>query len=161
MSEDEITEDQLWKRLSLVSDWIKVADAKSSFLIVISLAVYGYIFKMNDIDQIWEKICISIAFIANSCTLLFAIKANLPRLSKSAESPGLIYFNDIAGIKKRRFLSNLLNQSGSKSKDDLAEQIYEISQVAKNKMFWLSISRWSIFITVAAFIPFLFKMIFP
>lgn len=136
--------------LDLVVRWIQFADSKSSFLLTISLALFGVSFAL--IPEAARIVCLLFAkgqdwrLLSLMIMLLFllyvifgllgisrVIQAVRPRLTSKTGLMSLFFFWTIPSMEKETFISQMLNIEPQQTANELADQTYECAKVASKK----------------------------
>jgi hypothetical protein len=159
--------EDLWKRLNLVNDWIKTADLKASFITIASVAVLGFLIPLNNNLNVIESFIFLIALLTGLTSLIMSILVNLPVLKKSEAINGLIYYGDIESHRNSEsFYQSLSSQSDDDITKDLSNQVYENSRIAFKKMRRVGLARYpfliscgSIFLLISGVIDFSINLI--
>jgi hypothetical protein len=131
--------DQTWRILNLNQDLIRAADQKIYLLIVMSTLLVSYVAtnieKIGKIGALQYGL-LAVFILVSGTFYFFALSTLFPRKSKAPtkENASLIFFGDIA---TRPNAESYINDMGSialqQLYDDLARQIYLVSQVATSK----------------------------
>lgn len=139
--------EDLWRRYTLVNDWIKAADLKASFIAIASVAVMGFAIDLNKDLNPLELIVFIIVLISSLMSLFMSLMVNLPILKKHSPGPSLLYYGNIANLESgERFHESLMNQDQSNKYLDLSKQIYENSKISYKKMRLLGYIRWPLIV---------------
>lgn len=146
------------KNLEIVHHWISLADNKASFLLAIAtLFLSGSIVKLPNIE-----IFIKYLFFCNNIFLTSAIffllithitsiiitfikliKIIKPKI-ESGKNSSLIYFSDISNMSLEEYKKKIKKCSNKEMKDNLINQIYINSKIAKKKYTDLNYAIYSI-----------------
>lgn len=143
--------------LDLVVRWIQFADSKASFLLTISLALFGISFAL--IPEAARIVCLLYAKGQDWCllslliALLFllyfifgllgiarVIQAVRPRLTSETGRMSLFFFWTIPSMEKEKFINKMLNIEPQQTANELADQTYECAKVAAKKYQDISIA---------------------
>ena len=156
--------DQAWRILNLNQDLIRSADQKIYLLIVMSTLLVSYV--AANIEKIGEMGMLQYGLVAvfilvSGAFYFFALSTLFPRKSQvpAKDSAGLVYYGDIA---TRATADNYVQEIGSipleRLFDDLAKQIYLVSQVATNKYTAYRRAWRAILVEVSLFVVLAFSM---
>ena len=138
-SEMSLRLDQAWRILNLNQDLIRSVDQKTYPLIVMSLLLVSYVAANTDkISRIGplQYGLLAVFILACGAFYFFALSTLFPRKNQVAaqEKVGLIFFGDVARrLKVEDYIEDIGNIPLARLFDDLARQIYLVSQVATNK----------------------------
>lgn len=131
--------DQTWRILNLNQDLIRAADQKIYLLIVMSTLLVSYV--ASNIEKI-GKIgplqfgLLAVFILVAGVFYFFALSTLFPRKSQAPakENVSLIFFGDIATRPTaEQYIQDIGSIPLDRLFDDLARQIYLVSQVATNK----------------------------
>lgn len=133
--------DELEYLYSNVNSWINNADGKINIFIGIQLGVIGLLFfKFLD----WSKIAFPHMSLVESVgcilgillvvwSLFHSLKGIFPNLKSRGEDGELVYFGAITKISLSKFRKIVSGATDKQYTDDLVEQIYTNSHIAKDK----------------------------
>ncbi len=131
--------DQAWRILNLNQDLIRSADQKIYLLIVMSILLVSYVAanieKISRIGPLQYGL-LAVFILACGAFYFFALSTLFPRKNQVAaqENVGLIFFGDVARrLTVEDYIEDIGNIPLARLFDDLARQIYLVSQVATNK----------------------------
>ena len=131
--------DQAWRILNLNQDLIRSADQKIYLLIVMSILLVSYVAanieKISRIGPLQYGL-LAVFILACGAFYFFALSTLFPRknLVATQENVGLIFFGDVARrLTVEDYIEDIGNIPLARLFDDLARQIYLVSQVATNK----------------------------
>lgn len=131
--------DQAWRILNLNQDLIRSADQKIYLLIVMSTLLVSYmaanIEKISKIGPLQYGL-LAVFILACGAFYFFALSTLFPRKNQVAaqENVGLIFYGDVARrLTAENYVEDIGNIPLARLFDDLARQIYLVSQVATNK----------------------------
>lgn len=131
--------DQAWRILNLNQDLIRSADQKIYLLIVMSILLVSYVAanieKISRIGPLQYGL-LAVFILACGAFYFFALSTLFPRKNQVAaqENVGLIFFGDVARrLTVENYIEDIGNVPLARLFDDLARQIYLVSQVATNK----------------------------
>lgn len=131
--------DQAWRILNLNQDLIRSADQKIYLLIVMSILLVSYVAanieKISRIGPLQYGL-LAVFILASGAFYFFALSTLFPRKNQVAaqENVGLIFFGDVARrLTVENYIEDIGNVPLARLFDDLARQIYLVSQVATNK----------------------------
>lgn len=138
---ERIGNKELGDNLNRIHEWIKNADQKISIL----LAFIG-VFLTLTIPQIGDwyienssnltyltNFSFIIAFGLTVFSLIKLVTTLSPALDKKKYPKSLLYFGDIAKLEVEDFRENISTYTKDKFRNDLIDQIYICSVIAKNK----------------------------
>ena len=131
--------EQAWRILNLNQDLIRSADQKIYLLIVMSTLLVSYVaFNIEKISRIGplQYGLLAVFILAFGAFYFFALSTLFARKNHvtAEENVGLIYFSDIARrLKAEDYIEDISNIPLTGLFNDLARQIYVVSQVASNK----------------------------
>ena len=131
--------EQAWRILNLNQDLIRSADQKIYLLIVMSTLLVSYVaFNIEKISRIGplQYGLLAVFILAFGAFYFFALSTLFARKNHvtAEENVGLIYFGDIARrLKAEDYIEDISNIPLTGLFNDLARQIYVVSQVASNK----------------------------
>ena len=157
--------DQAWRVLNLNQDLIRSADQKIYLLIVMSTLLVSYV--ATNIDKI-SRIgplqfgLLAVFILATGTFYFFALSTLFPRKNDFAADAnvGLIFFGDIARrITPDDYVEELSSITLARLFDDLARQIFLVSNVATNKYKAYSRAWQAILVEVSLFIILTMSMV--
>ncbi|MEO8384671.1 MAG: Pycsar system effector family protein [Betaproteobacteria bacterium] len=157
--------DQAWRVLNLNQDLIRSADQKIYLLIVMSTLLVSYV--AANIDKI-SRIgplqfgLLAVFILASGTFYFFALSTLFARKNDftADANVGLIFFGDIARrIKPEDFVEELSNITMTQLFEDLARQIYLVSNIATNKYKAYSRAWRAILVEVSLFIVLAMSMV--
>lgn len=150
--------DQAWRILNLNQDLIRSADQKVYLLIVMSTLLVSYVAanieKISRIGALQYGL-LAVFILTSGAFYFFALSTLFPRKNHVAadENVGLIFFGDIARrLNAENYVEDIGNVPLLRLFDDLARQIYLVSQVATNKYKAYSRAWRAILIEVSLFV---------
>ena len=150
--------DQAWRILNLNQDLIRSADQKVYLLIVMSTLLVSYVAanieKISRIGALQYGL-LAVFILTSGAFYFFALSTLFPRKNHVAadENVGLIFFGDIARrLNAENYVEDIGNVPLLRLFDDLARQIYLVSQVATNKYKAYSRAWQAILIEVSLFV---------
>lgn len=156
--------DQAWRILNLNQDLIRAADQKVYLLVVMSTILVSYVAaNIERISRIGplQFGLLAVFILVSGAFYFFALSTLFPRKSQvtSVENVGLIFFADIA---RRTSAKDYVHDIGTipieRLFDDLARQIFLVSQVATNKYMAYSRAWRAILVEVSLFVVLAFSM---
>ena len=157
--------DQAWRVLNLNQDLIRSADQKIYLLIVMSTLLVSYV--AANIDKI-SRIgplqfgLLAVFILACGTFYFFALSTLFPRKNDFAADAnvGMIFFGDIARrMKPEDYVQELGAITMARLFDDLARQIFLVSNVATNKYKAYSRAWQAILVEVSLFIILAMSMV--
>lgn len=139
----------LWNTHKYKNDYIRFADTKAAFTVAFCSALLAAMYK-DGLHQVFlataPKVWSPTAWIAVGSFLSLAIAIGCgvwtirPRLS-SRQPKGLIYWGGIAEHgSPEMFWNSLRTQSQDQLTEHLAHHVFRLSELAKQKYFWVSVS---------------------
>ena len=148
--------DHAWKALSLVVDWIKVADAKAAGTLAGAGVSGGVLFNLLKDVRHPGVLLILPATICGASIIFTGVCGALvlwPRLGKGGEPTSLLYFDHIARahpvhdsyVERLLELTTDLDALGS----EIARQGWANSRVARSKYYWGGWAIRGLFATLA------------
>lgn len=156
--------DQAWRILNLNQDLIRAADQKVYLLVVMSTILVSYVAaNIERIGRIGplQFGLLAVFILVSGAFYFFALSTLFPRKSQvtSMENVGLIFFADIA---RRTSAKDYVHDIGAipieRLFEDLARQIFLVSQVATNKYMAYSRAWRAILVEVSLFVVLAFSM---
>ncbi|MAL16513.1 MAG: hypothetical protein CL670_09940 [Balneola sp.] len=140
-----------WHIFSHTQELIKLADYKIRYLFLVSSISATFILRdsaiLDNLDVF--KILFIISFMA---FLTFASLTIKPRVTKSKNSPTLIYHKDILFKGDRNeYAKSFKETSDQELEDDLLYQIYEISAIAESKYKYYNYSFYAMCVQIVLF----------
>lgn len=118
-------------------EWGREVDKKANIVLVISIAVVGFVLDANvlSISKSCVETLMSILFIIVSIlSIYFVIRIIKPKL-KNSKGSSIIYFQDLANniLKEDDLCKKIAEQTSDDFKDDLIYQITATASVTKRK----------------------------
>lgn len=135
-------EDEAWKSLTQVNEWIRFADAKAGAVLAASGVLGGLLVtsipsREDFAIHVVRSILLSAAIVCVGASTLITLRILAPRL-RTGEARSLIYFSHIArryADDRNAFVENFLSlvNDGDRHAEHVAEQIWANSRVAHQK----------------------------
>lgn len=156
--------DQAWRILNLNQDLIRSADQKIYLLIVMSTLLVSYVAanieKIGRIGPLQYGL-LAVFILVSGAFYFFALSTLFPRKSQvsTKENASLIFFGDIAmRTSAEGYVHDIGGIPLERLFDDLARQIYLVSQVATNKYMAYRRAWRAILVEVSLFVVLAFSM---
>ena len=156
--------DQAWRILNLNQDLIRSADQKIYLLIVMSTLLVSYVAanieKIGKIGPLQYGL-LAVFILVSGAFYFFALSTLFPRKSQGSanEYASLVFFGDIATRSNAEsYIHDIGGIPLEHLFDDLARQIYAVSQVASSKYMAYRRAWRAILVEVSLFVVLAFSM---
>lgn len=135
----------LQAELSRVSEWVRFADQKSTFLSAYYSAIIIFLLSQKEKIEIgienfegWTLCVFVLIFVLLGITffigIFFLLSSIFPRLKNHFTDTSLFYFGSIANTKFLDYSKKMESLTEEESKRQIEEQIYTNSVIADQKM---------------------------
>ncbi len=126
----------LQKELDRVNDWVKFADKKAGFLIVVYSIIIGFLkikYGIFNFDGKVKCILLFLFLLSLILGICFLLKTLFPKTKNELTDNNIIFFGNISSMKYKDFTDKYNNITEEEMKQNIFEQIYTNSVRANDK----------------------------
>ncbi len=126
----------LQKELDRINDWIKFADKKVGFLIVIYSVIIGLLkikYSIFNFDGAVKYVLLSLFLLSLILGVYFLLKTLFPKIKNKLTDNNILFFGNISCMKYKDFIDKYNNITEEEMRQNIFEQIYTNSVIANEK----------------------------
>lgn len=139
----------LWKVHGYINEYIRFADTKAGFIVVLDTAIIGALYAIHcqqrflntaPIQWSFTALAALFAFIALGLSVVASILVVRPRLNAHSIKGYIFWESIVEHGTQEAFESVVLSQTDENLTSHLAQHIFILSKIAHRKYFWINLA---------------------